>query len=170
MAAERAAQRADMHELLAFLKSNPDAIRQATAPRGCGGMRLEARSAIRRIYDATLAEELREHRGEACVALALDRILAGNEGTQQPAMTLETACELRRGAHRLARLDKQVSDLLAEIDELAASLSLVPGGTADPPSLEAERMDANRAAAELERQGEAMEFPDRIGRGVDDER
>ena len=146
-----------------------DAIRSAaTSPRDRGELSFDARTAVRRLYEDTLREELREHRAQAVELLALDRILAGNGDARQSAMTLEAACELRRGSHRLTKLDKQIPDLITELDELAASLSLVPEVNVASPSLDGECVAASRAAAALERQGHARDAPDRDGRGGDE--
>lgn len=153
----------------AFLRTGQDAIRSAaTSPRDRGELSFDARTAVRRLYEDTLREELREHRAQAVELLALDRILAGNGDARQPAMTLEAACELRRGVHRLTKLDKQIPDLITELDELAASLSLVPEVNVASPSLDGECVAASRAAAALERQGQARDAPDRDGRGGDE--
>lgn len=168
-AAHDTAWAADRRELLAFLRTGQDAIRSAaTSPRDRGELSFDARTAVRRLYEDTLREELREHRAQAVELLALDRILAGNGDARQSAMTLEAACELRRGVHRLTKLDKQIPDLITELDELAASLSLVPEVNVASPSLDGECVAASRAAAALERQGQARDAPDRDGRGGDE--
>lgn len=167
--ARNVAQEAGERELLDFLRTDQDAIRRAaTSSKDRGELSFDARTAVRRLYETTLWDELREHRAEAVELLALDRILAGNRGTRQPAMTLEAACELRRGVHRLTKLDKQIPDLITELDELATSLSLVPEVNVASPSLDGECVAASRAAAALERQGQARDAPDRDGRGGDE--